>query len=219
LLRHLAWWWQRTGLIDRVFRFSYEDRAWTCEQIMRGIRSQLLSETDQARADAMTAPAQLAQITKLLRGSRHLLILDNAESITATPASIPHVLDPAERGKLKALLSQLRGGQTLVLIGSREAEKWLAQGSFGRNVYQLPGLDPQAASMLVERILRSHDALHWLQDAAERDALQDLIKLLGGYPRNWIGGPAAFPPLPWFMPHLGGAWFSTGGRGVPGCRP
>jgi CHAT domain len=26
LLQHLAWWWQRTGLVGQVFRFSFEDR-------------------------------------------------------------------------------------------------------------------------------------------------------------------------------------------------
>jgi tetratricopeptide (TPR) repeat protein len=182
LLRHLAWWWQRTGLVEKVFHYSFEDRAWTCEQIIREIRSELFSEVDQARADTMTQPAQLEQIAQMLRASRHLFILDNAESVTATPAAIPHALHQAEQGKLKTLLSRLRGGQTLVLVGSREAEAWLARGSFGRNVYPLPGLDPQAASVLVERILGSHDALRWLQDTAERDALQGLIELLGGYP-------------------------------------
>ena len=51
LLAHLAWWWQRTGLVDRVFRFSYEDRAWTAGQIIREIRSRLLSPAEHARAD------------------------------------------------------------------------------------------------------------------------------------------------------------------------
>ena len=43
LLRHLAWWWQRTGLVDKVFAFSYEDRAWTASQIIRDIRARLLT--------------------------------------------------------------------------------------------------------------------------------------------------------------------------------
>ena len=172
---HLAWWWQRTGLVDQVFRFSYEDRAWTAAQIIREIRAQLLSPVEQARADAMSEAAQLEQVAGLLRATRHLLILDNAESITAAPAAIPHALDPAEQAQLKTLLSRLRGGRTLVLLGSREAEAWLAPGTFGGNIYPLPGLDPQAASVLVDRILRRHDAQRWLDDDAEREALQDLV--------------------------------------------
>ena len=182
LLRHLAWWWQRTSLVEQVFAFSYEDRAWTASQIIREIRSKLLSPVEQARADTMPASAQLEQMAQLLRATRHLLILDNAESITATPAAIPHALDPAEQAQLKTLLSRLRGGQSLVLIGSREAEAWLAAGSFGENTYPLPGLDPQAASTLLDRILHRHQAARWLHDDVQRQALDDLVELLGGYP-------------------------------------
>jgi tetratricopeptide (TPR) repeat protein len=181
-LRHLGWWWQRTGLVQQVFRFSWEDRAWTAAQIIREIRSRLLSPVEQARADLMPAAAQLEQAAGLLRASRNLLILDNAESITATPAAIPHAIDPAEQAQLHTLLARLRGGKTLVLIGSREAEDWLAPGTFAANVYPLPGLDPQAASTLTDRILRRHHAQRWLDDEAERQALADLTRLLGGYP-------------------------------------
>ena len=181
-LLHLAWWWQRTSLVDQVFRFSWEDRAWTAAQIIRDIRLRLLSPVEQAKAELMPAVAQLEQAAGLLRSTRHLLILDNAESITATPAAIPHALDPGEQDGLRTLLSRLRGGKTLVLIGSREAETWLAASTFAGNVYPLPGLDPQAASTLIDRILRRHHADRWLEDDAERQALQDLTGLLGGYP-------------------------------------
>ena len=182
LLAHLAWWWQRTGLVSQVFRFSYEDRAWTASQIIREIRAKLLTRVEQARGDAMSGPAQLEQAAQLLRADRHLLILDNAESITATPAAIPHALSAAQQAQIRGLLTRLRGGRTLVLIGSREVEEWLAPGTFGQNVYPLPGLDPQAASTLTDRILRRHKAERWLGDDTERKALNDLVELLGGYP-------------------------------------
>jgi tetratricopeptide (TPR) repeat protein len=179
LLLHLAWWWQRTGLVDRVFRFSYEDRAWTAAQIVRDIRATLLSPADHAQADSMSEAAQAEQVAGLLRATRHLLILDNTESITAAPAAIPHALPPAERDKLQALLARLRGGRTLVLLGSREPEAWLGPG---QETYPLPGLDPQAASVLAERILHRHGATGYQSDPAERGALDDLVTLLGGYP-------------------------------------
>ena len=47
LLAHLAWWWQRTSLVQEVFQFSWEDRAWTAAQIIREIRSRLLSPIEQ----------------------------------------------------------------------------------------------------------------------------------------------------------------------------
>ena len=181
LLTHVAWWWQRTGLVDRAFRFSYEDRVWTAGQITRQIRSQLLSPAEHARADALSEAAQAEQVAGLLRANRHLLILDNAESITAAPAAIPHTLDADERDKLQAFLARLRGGRTLVLLGSRGSEDWLTAGQ-GPGIYPLPGLDPQAASLLVDKILDRHGATHWLDNDAERQALQELVTLLGGYP-------------------------------------
>ena len=101
--RHLAWWWQRTGLVEQVFRFSYEDRAWTAAQIIREIRSRLLSPAEHARGrlDAGAGPAE--QVAALLRATRHLLILDNAESVTAAPAAIPHALDPRRAGQAQDL--------------------------------------------------------------------------------------------------------------------
>jgi CHAT domain/NACHT domain len=182
LLAHVAWWWQRTNLVGQVFRFSFEDRAWTSAQVIREVRARLLDPVEQAKADLMPAGAQLEQAAGLLRATRHLLIVDNAESITAAPAAIPHALDPAEQAQLATLLARLRGGKTLVLIGSRQAEDWLAPATFDGNVYPLPGLDPQAASTLTDKILRRHRAQHWLDDDGERQALQDLTTLLGGYP-------------------------------------
>jgi hypothetical protein len=182
LLRHLAWWWQRTGLVEQAFRFSYEDRAWTAHQIVREIRATLFKPAEHAAADSMPEAAQVAQVAQRLRAQRHLLILDNAESITAAPASIPHALSDEEQGKIKALLSALRGGRTLVLLGSRESEAWLTSDSAGPGIYPLPGLDDQAASVLVDRILARHNAARHLEDKDERHALQRLIKLLGGFP-------------------------------------
>jgi tetratricopeptide (TPR) repeat protein len=182
VLAHLAWWWQRTSLVQQVFRFSYEDRAWTSAQIVREIRARLLSPVEHVQADAMSQQAQAEQVAQLLRATRHLLILDNTESVTAAPAAIPHALTREERDKLKAFLTRLHGGRTLVLLGSREPETWLTADNAGPGTYELPGLDTQAASVLVERILGRHRASHYLRDAAERDALQELVSLLGGYP-------------------------------------
>ena len=61
-----------------------------------------------------------------MQSFRHLLILDNAESITAAAqGAVPHALS-AEQQELKTLLSRLHGRRALVLIGSREPETWLA---------------------------------------------------------------------------------------------
>jgi tetratricopeptide (TPR) repeat protein len=185
LLAHAGWWWQRTGLIDQVFAFSYEQRAWNVDQIIRHIAHHLLTPVEFAQWDALGDSAKAGRITTMLRASRHLVVLDNAESITASPAAIPHALPEADRGRLARWLGSLRGGRTLLLVGSREAETWLAGPTFTDRVYELPGLDPQAASDLLDRILRRHGGSQWLSDTAddqERQALRDLIRVLDGYP-------------------------------------
>ena len=101
----------------------------------------------------MGLPAQIQQVAGLLRARRYVLVLDNIESITGSPAAIPHTLPAESRTELAGFLSRLRGGRTLVVFGSREAEDWLAPHAFEQNVYRLPGLDGQAASVLVHRIL------------------------------------------------------------------
>ena len=188
LLDHLAWWWQATGLVDRVFRFSYEDRAWTCTQVFHEIINRLLTGADrslaESRPESLSDPEtdeKLERVADLLRAQRHLLILDNAESVTATPASIPHALTGPEQDRLRRFLSRLRGGKTIVLVGSRGTEQWLAAGTFTDNTYNLGGLDPQAASELVERVLRRHGG-GLPSTAGETAALRSLTELLGGFP-------------------------------------
>ncbi len=186
LLRHVAWWWQHTGLIEQTFFFSYEQRAWTAEQITRHIATQLLHGEEFARWEAQSPSARTGQLTGLLRARRCLLVLDNAESITASPAAIPHSLPDNERKALAKLLAGLRRGRTLVLIGSRQREDdWLAPAGLSDNVYPLPGLDPQAASDLLHRIVTRHGGVQYLTSDADPDqraALTALIAVLDGSP-------------------------------------
>ena len=131
----------------QVFRFSYEDRAWTAGQIIRDIRARLLSPAEHAQADTMIrGRPRPSRSPQLLRATRHLLILDNTESITAAPAAIPHALSPGEQHKLKTFLARLRGGRTLVLLGSREAEAWLDRRQ--HRARHLPAARPGPASRL-----------------------------------------------------------------------
>ena len=65
-----------------------------------------------------------------------------------------------------------------MLLGSRGGEAWLAQGTFGNNMYDLPGLDPEAASTLADLILERNGATKYRSD----DELLHLLKLLDGFP-------------------------------------
>ncbi len=96
--------------------------------------------------------------------------------------SIQNTLPPEEQQALKRLLHDLVGGRTLVLLGSRSGEAWLAEGTFADNLYDLGGLDPEAASMLADLILERHKATKYRQDANFHHDLRRLITLLDGFP-------------------------------------
>ena len=175
LLHHLGAWWQTTGLVDQVFYFGYDERAWTRQQILAAIARQLLGE----QSSLPPGPeAQEAFLAERLRARRHLLILDNLESITGSHLAIQNTLPATEQQALHDWLRALAGGKTLVLLGSRGGETWLGPGAFGDNVYALPGLDPEAASTLAELVLARQ---HATQYRADPD-LARLLKLLDGYP-------------------------------------
>jgi len=64
------------------------------------------------------------------------------------------------------------------LLGSRGGEEWLSSGTFEKNVYDLPGLDPEATSTLADLILERYGVTKYRQD----EDLDRLLKLLDGYP-------------------------------------
>ncbi len=179
LLQHLAEWWQRTGFIGQVFYFGYDEQAWSCQQLLNNIAQQLLSEQEyRDHFRSLDLDAQHALLTGRLRDEQHVLILDNLESIAGSQLSVQHTLPPQEQRGLRSLLSGLVGGRTLVLLGSRGREEWLAPGTFEDNVYELGGLDPEAASTLAERILERNGVTKYQRDPD----LQLLLKLLDGFP-------------------------------------
>src|SRR4029434_8662910 len=135
-----------------------------------------------AQFQALMPALQQRTLARRLRTERHLLILDNLETITGTSLAIPNTLPEAEQASLRGLLADLLDGQTLVLLGSRGGERWLTDGNNAplrpTDVYELPGLDDKAASTLAERILERHQATHSRTDTA----FLDLMKLLDGFP-------------------------------------
>jgi len=178
LLRHLGAWWHTTGFVERVFYFGYDEKAWTLEQIMMEMAQQLYGPQYYTNFQPLSLAARQAMLAHELRSVHHLLILDNLESITGAELAIQHTLPPDEQARLRSFLADLAKGRTLVLLGSRGGERWLAQGTFEDTVYELPGLDPEAASTLADRILEKHNATKYREDAG----FQKLLKLLDGFP-------------------------------------
>ena len=178
LLRHLAAWWHTTGFVQRVFYFGYDEKAWTLQQIMTSIAQQIYGPKYYTDFQPLSLPAQQAMLSQELRGKNHLLILDNLESITGAHLAIQHTLPPEDQAALRSFLTDLTKGHTLVLLGSRGGEDWLAKGAFDDNIYELPGLDPEAATTLADRILERNNVTKYRQD----ENLRKLIKVLDGFP-------------------------------------
>ena len=180
LLRHLMEWWQTTGLVEQVVYCGYDERAWTLEQLLDEIGRALYA--DNFHRERLPDPRSWqAKLTRKLRSERHLLVLDNLESITGAALAIRHLLDEAERARLGAFVAELRGGRSLVLLGSRGPEGWLTDPAAVWR-YELPGLDPEAATALAERILERYGVAHLSRDPAHRDDLRHLLALLDGHP-------------------------------------
>jgi len=119
LLHHLAWWWQKTRLVNRVFYFGYDVKAYHTQEIVATLALALFGKVDMP----------WLAVRQKLRAERHLLILDNMESITGERLAVQNTLPPAEQTTLRAFLADLIGGQTLILLGSRSDERWLVRGS------------------------------------------------------------------------------------------
>lgn len=179
LLQHLGEWWQKTGFIEHVFYFGYDQQAWNVQQLITSIAQQLYTPVEYLRDfQPLSLKAQQAKLCARLRAERHLLILDNLESITGTALAIQHTLPVQEQQALRRFLIDLVGGRTLVLLGSRGTESWLAKETFSDNIHDLGGLDPEAASQLTDLILEKYNLTKYRTD----NDLQHLIKLLDGFP-------------------------------------
>jgi tetratricopeptide (TPR) repeat protein len=179
LLKHLGAWWQETGWAEQVFYFGWDEKAWNLQQIGDTIAGRLLLEARfYSEYRPLSPGGQAAWLAEHLRRERHLLILDNLESITGSPLSIRNTLVPEEQEALRRFLADLRGSKTLVLLGSRGGEAWLAPGTFGANVHELQGLDEEAASALADQVLERAGAKKYRED----ETLKRLLRLLAGYP-------------------------------------
>lgn len=181
LLHYLGYWWQTTGFIEQVFYFGYDEQAWTRQQILVRIAQKLLPDPIEYTTQFQSLPtldAQQAMLTRLLRSKRHLLILDNLESTTGAALSIQHTLPVEEQQALHSLLTDLVDGQTLVLLGSRGSEGWIATNTFNEHIYPLNGLDSEAASQLADLILKRYHREHY-RDSRDLD---QLVKVLDGFP-------------------------------------
>jgi hypothetical protein len=131
LVHHLGWWWQTTGLVDEIFYVGYDEKAHTRDQIVHHIARQLYNRAvppgmvvsaEFAQFQALQPAVQQSLLTARLRAERHLLILDNLESVTGASLALPNTLSAEERALVRGLLADLLDGETVMLLGSRGRE-------------------------------------------------------------------------------------------------
>jgi hypothetical protein len=177
LLHHLGWWWQKTRFVEQVFYFGYDGKAYHLAGMVSEMGRQLGLNLSGRQAE------DRAQVLHALKSTRHLLILDNLESVTGEPLAVQNTLPPAAQAEVRAFLRELVGTRSLVLLGSRAGEGWLQPDPLRPgDVYDLPGLDYEAQTALAEAILRAVQAPHYPAQPAHQADFKRLLKLLGGYP-------------------------------------
>ncbi len=183
LLNYLREWWQTTHFAQKIFYFSYEEKAWTLQQIVFDIGQQVFEDQYQL-AIFQTRPikAQVEQLIGILRSQPHALMLDNLESVTGQQLAIENTLPESEKNQIRDFLARLVDGKTKIVFGSSSEEKWL-QNTFKNNVYQLQGLDTESRSILAEKILERHVvAPNRIKKIREDDNFQRLMNVLAGNP-------------------------------------
>ena len=183
LLKYLAGWWLRTGFIEKVFYFGYDVKAHSLHEIFNYIAQALYTKPKYALFTAKHATVQENNIVTALKTNSYALILDNVESITGEKLAIPNTLPEPERKSLKKFISQLKGGKSFVIIGSRASEKWLKSSTFENNQYLLRGLDAESATDFALQILKNVGVPETTVKKIVKDAdFERLMKLLAGYP-------------------------------------
>ncbi|HLK59259.1 MAG TPA: tetratricopeptide repeat protein, partial [Chthonomonadaceae bacterium] len=164
-----ARWRAETGALDGpifFFRFEhYLPLAQVCDRVGQvfqpAIKAQLnleweLLDAAQRRNVALTVLKQVPC----------LLVWDNFEPVAGFPQGAPSDWTPPEQQELRQFLSDLRNGQTKVLLTSRRDEPWLG------NLYRLVAL----------RGLKRHEAQELAVKVLERAGLQPhQIKQLSDY--------------------------------------
>ncbi|MCZ8360448.1 MAG: tetratricopeptide repeat protein [Microcystis sp. LE19-388.1G] len=181
LLNYLREWWQKTNWATHIFYFGYDRKAWTLEQIVYEIGQGIYNRFEQGSFQAMNLKARVKKLEQKLRSEAYILILDNLESVTGQPLAIENTLPENEREAIAEFLTNLVGGKTKVILGSRSEETWLQRRTFKENIYQLQGLDQESRTELAERILERQAKSR--KNAIKKDNyFKDLMKLLAGYP-------------------------------------
>lgn len=153
-----------------IFFFSFRDGK-DLSHILNGIGRRLGGE----RFSQLMPEQQKTSVLKYLKSHACLLIWDNFEPVNGFPVGNEPLLPEQERKVLQKFVQELRGGETWLLITSRQQEQWL---ECGYSLEELHGLSAEDAKELADKILRTAGI-----DRSKLSAKYlDLLQILGGHP-------------------------------------
>jgi tetratricopeptide (TPR) repeat protein len=182
LLGFMAQWWLKTGWIQHVFYFPYDQKPFRAEEILNAIAEDVMAPEDYGRFLVMPDTKKKAMVlADFLKESKQtpavLLVLDNMESITGTEKAVGSRLEKKEQEILVQVLKRLMGSSIKILLGSRAPEEWLGKDTFKESVYILEGLDRKSRFALSQNILEKCSI-----DVEDWQGFNRLMEVLAGYP-------------------------------------
>jgi len=182
LLKHLMEWWQTTRFVEQVSYFGYDEHACSAGQIMDRLAQELLPDKLSVFR-SLDPAAQREMLGHKMCSERHLLVLDNMESITGSILAIKNTLNHGVQQELRAFLAELLGGESMVLMGSRGPEEWLAESEEAQK--QAEEYYQKALQIYTEfqdqhnQIIALHSLARLWQATADPTILTEVARILG----------------------------------------
>jgi len=175
-----ARWRTETGALDGpifFFRFEhYLPLAQVCDRVGQVFQQDIKAQL-QVEWNLLEAEQRRQVVLSILKQVPCLLIWDNFEPVAGFPTGTDSAWKPDEQKELRDFLSELRDGQTKVLLTSRRNESWL--GNIYRRV-ELSGLKLTEAQELAVRVLRRAGLKP--QQIKSLPQYNDLLRYLRGNP-------------------------------------
>lgn len=176
LLSQISSYWLQTGVVERVFRFDrYQLASGDSDDILNRIGTALPKPASRLDDEDLSENRLQARVIQILRANNYVMVLDDLDWAL-------HGVEGEARQKFATLLSQLRGGRTRVLLGTRDPGIRDLLNIPESAVYALEGLDQHSSSVLTERILRRNDVDQFLSDPVAQANLIDFLAMLDGSP-------------------------------------
>jgi hypothetical protein len=167
LLKHVKQWWMQIHLIEHAVHLSFAgDEGIDATSLYKRLTLHFLGPT------SYTGPQKLLDF---LRNNRCLIMFDSLDSAAVSMGTTAS----EQRTELRTFLKRLHGGQSLVIIASRDRETWLGEDT---TTHHLTGLDVIPALQLVHVIMSNRQNIPGFDSEEDRQYFEQIIKLVDRNP-------------------------------------